>query len=67
MDKKVSWLLLLLINTVGVLAYHGTGRGSPFGGAKLPGWSLLVILAVVALLAYLGWRWWRKINESAFR
>jgi len=67
--KSVPFLLGILIEATKAMAYHGTGRGRPsvFGGPKLPGWSLLVILAVFCFLAYLGWRWWKKVNEPAFR
>jgi len=70
MNKKtLAWMFGLLVEAVGVLAYHGTGRGAPStaGGTELQGWSLFLIFAVIGLLLYLGWRWWKKINESAFR
>jgi len=67
MDKKSMWLLSLLFQAGTALAYHGTGTGPPVSGQKLPGWAIFLMFAFLVLLVYLGWRWWNKINESAFR
>jgi len=71
MIKKVLLFLLgVLVSATTALAYHGGGnraRGPGSGGTPIPGWGILLIFAVFVFLAYLGWRWWKKINEPAFR
>lgn len=71
MIKKILLLLLgMLIRATVVLAYHGTGsraKGPGSGGTPIPGWGILLLFVVFVFLVYIGWRWWRKVNESAFR
>ena len=65
--KKKLIVLGILIEATTTLAYHGTERGASNVEGALPGWAILLILAVMCFLLYLGWRWWKNLNESAYK
>ena len=54
-------LLVILVEAVNVLAYHGTRSQIPSKGTPVSGKVIIAIVAVIAIGVWLFVRWWKKM------